>query len=220
MREENMELAVRRLVFGTVKICGLTSREETRIAYEAGASYGGVIFASQSPRGMDVSSALEITSANPLPMTGVFVNEEIEKIASITEFLNLAVVQLHGDESPEYISDLRRKIPENTEIWRAKRVKDSIRGIDRAGANRVLLDTFDEKSRGGTGKTFDWLLLEGIDDKENTILSGGITEQNVCRAMAAGTYAVDVCSGVEFFGKPGKKDPEKIENLFKRLRGA
>jgi indole-3-glycerol phosphate synthase/phosphoribosylanthranilate isomerase len=96
-------------------------------------------------------------------------------------------------------------------------------GLNAVHADRVLLDTFVKDARGGTGKSFDWRSLEraGGDefDRSRIILAGGIDADNARRASKLGCFAIDVNSGVEILGSPGKKDRRKIENLFARLRG-
>ena len=231
MKSERIDLAVRRLIYGGVKICGLASPEDAAKSYEAGAVFGGVIFA-ESPRRVDEARAREIRSASPLPLVGVFVNEEIRKIAGAVSGAGLSAVQLHGEESGEFVAELRKELPQSCEIWKAARVRDHIPFMNDAKdmkdilngipADRLLLDTFGENSRGGTGKSFDWSLL-GEFDKNKTfrskiILAGGIDADNARRASELGCFTIDVNSGVEVSGSPGKKDHHKVEKLFANLR--
>ena len=221
MKAERLDLATRRLIFGGVKICGLTSPEDAAKAYEAGASFGGLIFAGESPRRVKEAMAKEICSASLLPMTGVFVNESSREIARIASAVGLSAVQLHGDETDEFIDELRGRLPDGCEIWKAVRVKDEIPAmiadVSFPRADRLLLDTFDGNARGGTGRSFDWSVLEGRHNKQKVILAGGIDVDNAFYASSLGCYAIDVNSGVE--DSPGKKNHEKIDNLFNNLRG-
>ncbi|MDR1977749.1 MAG: bifunctional indole-3-glycerol-phosphate synthase TrpC/phosphoribosylanthranilate isomerase TrpF [Synergistaceae bacterium] len=219
MKSERIDLAVRRLIYGGVKICGLTSPEDAAKSYEAGAVFGGLIFADESPRRVDELRAREIRSASPLPMVGVFVNQETRKIARIASEMPLAAVQLHGEESGEFVEGLRKELPPNCEIWKAARVWDKMPPAG-ADSDRLLLDAYGTGSRGGTGRSFDWSLLGGFQEKmrrSKIILAGGIDAGNARRAAASGCFAIDVNSGVE--ASPGKKDHRKVEQLFANLRG-
>jgi indole-3-glycerol phosphate synthase/phosphoribosylanthranilate isomerase len=216
MKEARLDLAVRRLLFGGVKICGLTSARDAAVAYDLGASYGGLIFAAASPRRVDERAANEIARGTKLPLVGVFVNEEVETAARLARDLALVAVQLHGDEDAAYLSDLRRSLSEGCEIWRAMPVRDTLPDFPQ-GADRMLLDTHDAAARGGTGRSFDWGLLQGCRDRSRIILAGGIGPENVRDAACLGFFAVDVNSGVE--SAPGKKDRVKTEILFEKIRG-
>jgi indole-3-glycerol phosphate synthase/phosphoribosylanthranilate isomerase len=222
MKAERIDLAARRLIYGGVKICGLTSPEDAAKAYEAGASFGGVIFAPESPRRVDAAKAREISLASPLPLAGVFVNEEIKKISSIASTVGFSAVQLHGEESGEYVGALRECLPAGCEIWKSARVRGSTMPSGPAfdSADRVLLDTFDEGARGGTGHSFDWSVIKLLPGLSRIIIAGGIGPDNARRASELGCFAIDVNSGVEGAScKKGVKDHRKIENLFKNLRG-
>ncbi|MDR2528291.1 MAG: bifunctional indole-3-glycerol-phosphate synthase TrpC/phosphoribosylanthranilate isomerase TrpF [Synergistaceae bacterium] len=217
MKAERIDLAARRLIYGGVKICGLTSPKDAVKAYQSGASFGGVIFAEESPRRVSEVAAWEIRQASPLPLAGVFVNQESSDVARIASSLGLAAVQLHGEESEDAVVALRDRLPESCEIWKAVRVEGGNNGksISAGRADRVLLDSFDKSVRGGTGRRFDWTLLEG--DKTRTILAGGIDANCAFQAASLGCFAIDVNSGVE--DAPGKKNHKKIERLFENIRG-
>jgi indole-3-glycerol phosphate synthase/phosphoribosylanthranilate isomerase len=219
MKEPLLDLAVRRLLFGRVKICGLTSAFDSSVAYEAGASYGGMVFAAESPRNVDRRVSEGIVASSRMPLVGVFVNENINVVQGIAADLELAVVQLHGDEDEAYIKNLRLSLPEEVEIWRAVHVAGFDADLSKYGADRVLLDTFMDGRRGGTGRAFDWSLLDGVSKGEDFVIAGGITPENAYSAMKFSPHAVDISSGVEEVGKPGKKDQKKIKRLFQNLRG-
>ncbi|MDR1886013.1 MAG: bifunctional indole-3-glycerol-phosphate synthase TrpC/phosphoribosylanthranilate isomerase TrpF [Synergistaceae bacterium] len=220
MRSPRVDVAARRLVFGGVKICGLTSPEAAGKSYEAGACFGGLIFAGESPRRIDESAAREIADASPLPLVGVFVNDLPRRIIRLANELGLAAVQLHGEESDEFISGLRRELPRGCEIWNAVRISDGLPdGIPMRG-DRTLLDAFVKNSRGGTGRSFDWSMLDGSSGRDRMIIAGGITPENAPLASKLGCYAIDVNSGVELPGAPGRKDPDRIGLLFGNLRNA
>ncbi|MCL2297122.1 MAG: bifunctional indole-3-glycerol-phosphate synthase TrpC/phosphoribosylanthranilate isomerase TrpF [Proteobacteria bacterium] len=222
MKDARLDSAVRALIFGRVKICGLTTPDAARIAYEAGASWGGLIFAPESPRCVSETSAREIAEASPLPMVGVFVNDAPEKIARLTHELRLTAVQLHGEETPAYIRTLRNELPTGCEIWKAVRVGEAMPPVEalleEMGIDRLLLDTYNSSSRGGTGGRFDWALLERLPEslRSRVIIAGGVTPGNVREAHGFGSYAIDVNSGIE--SAPGQKDPAALQRLFSRLR--
>ena len=132
--------------------------------------------------------------------------------------MGLDYLQLHGDESPEQVARLKRNFP----VIKAIRVRDSFRpkqlnSFGRASA--ILLDGFDARSHGGTGKTFNWNLARGSNGSRRIFLAGGLTPENVAEAIrVARPYAVDVCSGVE--ARPGRKDPARIVALMWAVKAA
>lgn len=217
MKEKRLDLATRTLLFGRIKICGLTNIADAQAAYDQGAVMGGVIFVPESPRCISEEHALALHQAVPLPLVGVFVNDDIERIAHLAQVCRFAAVQLHGEETPETIRSLKNLLPPSCEIWKALRVHDNIPPLGALAADRLLLDAFHPGLRGGSGKTFDWRLLADYPDKERCILSGGITPDNIQEAHNIGCYAIDVNSGVE--SAPGKKDPQTLKKLFSQLRG-
>ncbi|HET8648715.1 MAG TPA: bifunctional indole-3-glycerol-phosphate synthase TrpC/phosphoribosylanthranilate isomerase TrpF [Gemmatimonadales bacterium] len=216
MRQPRPDLAAREVAFGKVKICGLTSPADADAAYGAGAALGGVIL-SPSPRQVDEVTAHAVAEG-PLPLVGVFVNETQERVAELAVRIGLAAVQLHGDETPSYVADLRRRLPGGTEIWKAVRVNGSIPLPDQFGADRLLLDSTLPGRRGGTGTRFDWSRLKGYPALDRIVLAGGLDPHNIGAAHQLGCGALDVCSGVE--SSPGRKDPMRLDALFAGLRGA
>lgn len=218
MKSERLDVAVRELIFGSVKVCGLTAREQIQMAYAAGASWGGLNFAAESPRSIGIDQARAMVADSPLRLVGVFVNDQAERIAALAHELQLAAVQLHGEERPAAIRSLRTQLPAGCEIWKAVRVQKDIPHPDPFAADRLLLDTFAGGQRGGTGQTFDWEMLKAYSDKSRFILAGGIRPENVRDAHAVGCGMLDVNSGVET--APGVKDESLLRQLFAALRGA
>jgi len=216
MSKPVIDIACRALVYGEVKVCGLTRAEDAKAAFDAGAIYGGLIFVEKSPRNVSIEKAKKVKSAAPMNWVGVFVNEDIEKVVSIAKGLKLSAVQLHGDETLEYIGSVKSKLPLDCEVWKAYSVGDVYPNIEGTGASRVLLDTASKKARGGTGKQFDWTLLED-KNLENVALAGGLNVNNAKKADSYNPRALDVNSGVE--DSPGIKNKKLINNFFKNLRG-
>jgi len=195
-----------------IKICGITNIDDALLAVNLGADALGFIFYPKSPRYVSVRTAADICNRLPPFVTrvGVFVNEleyEIEK--ALNECL-LTALQFHGDEPPGFCV----KFPAKS--IKAIRVRDenSIRMASEYDVDALLLDTYTEEKRGGTGKTFDWSLAAQMQTVgPPLILSGGLTSENVRHAIQqVQPYAVDVSSGVE--QEPGRKDPEKLRRYF------
>jgi phosphoribosylanthranilate isomerase len=203
-----------------VKICGITNWTDARRAVEAGAQFLGFNFYRRSPRYIQPAAARRIIRRLPdgIAAVGVFVNEPEANMLTIARRVGLDYLQLHGDEPPEQVARLKREIP----VIKAVRVRDSFRPkqIDSFGrASAILLDGFDARRHGGTGKTFNWNLARGSNGSRRIFLAGGLTPENVAEAIrVARPYAVDVCSGVE--ARPGRKDPARIVALMWAVKAA
>ncbi len=216
MQAKRIDLALRDLLFGRIKICGLTKNEDAQAAFNKGAYYGGINFARQSKRVVNVNEAHAIMKDVPLVFGGVFVNQSIDEVTAIAEQLKLSFVQIHGDETDDYLMHLRERLPKPVEIWRAVRVKNAASLMQQTTADRILLDRFHDSGYGGTGMAFDWSMLR--DKKQgHYILAGGITPKNVNEADSYAPFAIDIASGVED-GDPRKKSLQKIDELFLHLR--
>ncbi|HUG27160.1 MAG TPA: bifunctional indole-3-glycerol-phosphate synthase TrpC/phosphoribosylanthranilate isomerase TrpF [Gemmatimonadales bacterium] len=217
MRQADLGHATRELVFGTTKICGLTLPEDAVSAHALGATHGGMIFAGESPRCIAPHAASRLRQAAPLQWVGVFVNVGVEQVAAIAESLDLAAVQLHGEESIEEIRALRERFAGRREVWKAIRVMNSVPRVAETGADRLVLDAHSSGARGGTGRRFNWALVNDHPDLHRMLLGGGLAPQSVPAAVAVGTWGLDVNSGVE--RSPGRKDPAKLAALFEARRG-
>jgi phosphoribosylanthranilate isomerase len=203
-----------------VKICGITNWTDARHAVESGVQFLGFNFYRPSPRYIRPALARRIIRRLPerIAVVGVFVNESEETMLAIARRVGLDYLQLHGDEPPEQVARLKRKI----RVIKAIRVRDSFRPrqLDSFGrASAILLDGFDPRHHGGTGKTFNWSLARGSNGSRRIFLAGGLTPENVAEAIrVAHPYAVDVCSGVE--ARPGRKDPTRIVALMWAVKTA
>lgn len=217
MSAKRIDLALRELLFGRVKICGLTNAVDARVAYNSGAYYGGLNFAPISKRQVDIDSAIAIKAAAPLVWGGVFVNQTLDEVSKIAIELALEFVQLHGDEDDAYAKALRDRLPVGCEIWRVIRVKNKLPDVGTMEADRIVLDTYDHAQYGGTGERFDWGLLTGNQDRHRYIVAGGIKPSNVKELSAFCPFGIDIASGVEE-GDPRKKSPALINELFAQLR--
>ncbi|HJR34645.1 MAG TPA: bifunctional indole-3-glycerol-phosphate synthase TrpC/phosphoribosylanthranilate isomerase TrpF [Gemmatimonadales bacterium] len=214
MGAPDLDRAVRDLVYGRTKICGLTSAGDAARAYEAGATHGGLMFAPGSPRLVSIAQAREVSAGAPLSWVGVFADQSPEEIAAAAEDLRLAAVQLHGNETAEHAAAVRRQVPAATAVWKAERVQERI--PERGRADRLLLDGWTAGRLGGTGRTFDWSLLEQFPERAEVILAGGLRASNVAAAAALDTWALDASSGVE--SAPGRKDAGLLRDFFTQRR--
>lgn len=217
MAQDDIAAACRRLAQGEHKICGLGKPADAVAAHQYGATFGGLIFYAKSPRHTTVDNAAEIIAAAPLSYVGVFVNEAIATVADIADKLKLAAVQLHGSESQAYIDELRPQLPENCQIWKAKAVKDALPIFDET-ADRFVLDTFHQQLPGGSGKTFDWSLLQQLPTDKLFMIAGGINQDNATQALQQVSVGLDINSGVE--DQPGVKSPTKIQHILTTLSKA
>ncbi|MDN0109756.1 bifunctional indole-3-glycerol-phosphate synthase TrpC/phosphoribosylanthranilate isomerase TrpF [Yersinia mollaretii] len=211
MSEPNLNAAVRRVLLGENKVCGLTRAQDAAAAYNAGAVYGGLIFVDSSPRNVNIAQARTVISGAPLKYVGVFRDAKIATIQQIAEHLSLAAVQLHGQEDQIYINQLRDVLPADCQIWKALSVSDTLPARNLAHVERYVLDN----GQGGTGQTFDWSLLAG-ESLDNVLLAGGVSADNCGAAAQLGCAGLDLNSGVE--SAPGIKDPQLIAAVFNALR--
>ncbi|MCZ4058512.1 bifunctional indole-3-glycerol-phosphate synthase TrpC/phosphoribosylanthranilate isomerase TrpF [Pantoea sp. LMR881] len=211
MEEADLQSAVRRVTLGSNKICGLTRAEDARAAYEAGAIFGGLIFVKYSPRYLSDENANAVMTGAPLSYVGVYRNAAISDVVTQATALNLCAVQLHGDEDPAYVADLRQALPAQIQIWKALRIEGALPERNWPHVDRYVFDN----GNGGTGQRFDWSLLQG-QTLSDVLLAGGLGADNCVEAAQLGCAGLDFNSGVE--SAPGIKDASKIAAVFKTLR--
>jgi phosphoribosylanthranilate isomerase len=201
-----------------VKICGLTNGPDARLAVKLGADFIGFVFYRRSPRAVTLEKAEAVISEvrADCPSTpkcvGVFVNERTEVVRRIFTETGLDIVQLHGDESPEYCRSL------GLPYWKAVRLRDasSVRVLNRYGGDAVLLDAFREGLYGGTGRCLPpGLARAAVDQGLRIVIAGGISVDNLAHVLAVQPWAIDVSSALE--AEPGKKDAGKMREFFRRL---
>ncbi len=214
---ENMAAKVKELVYGPVKICGITRRSDALMALDAGATWLGFIFHPASPRAVTVDQCLEITRGLPGLKVGVFVEQKGEEIAKIARRCALHGVQVHGAHRADTIRYLKSHLDGVFVTW-ALPVGDDAPEIPEVPADYFLLDTATPQ-HGGSGRSFNWDLLSGIDAEflaTRVFLAGGIGPANVVEAAGVRAYALDLASGVE--SEPGVKDGARLSALFAALR--
>jgi phosphoribosylanthranilate isomerase len=199
-----------------IKVCGITNLEDASFAAECGADALGFIFFSRSPRYVAPERAKKIIEELPdrIAKIGVFVNQEIQEVKKTVEFCDLDLVQLHGDESPEYC----RQFPSSLLIkaFSSRRALD-LRGLRNFPVRAIVVDTYDPLRYGGTGKRSDWRLAVKVKETHSLILAGGLNTGNIREAIdIVAPHAVDINSGVE--SSPGRKDHEKVRAIIEIVR--
>ncbi|URJ28336.1 bifunctional indole-3-glycerol-phosphate synthase TrpC/phosphoribosylanthranilate isomerase TrpF [Candidatus Blochmannia vicinus (nom. nud.)] len=211
MSQPHIDIAVKKLILGENKICGLTRISDAYITSKLGAIYGGLIFVSTSPRYINIITAQHIVSnVKNLRYVGVFRNASITYIINIVNILNLSAVQLHGTEDQNYINLLRKQLPITCRIW--KSINMNHRPL--LSCNILNVDRYLTDNGGGSGQTFDWSLLSNMQ-LEKVILAGGLTINNCTKAARIGCLGLDFNSGVEI--RPGIKNHKKLIKIFQIL---
>ena len=206
-----------------LKVCGLTKMDQIQELVSLNTDFLGFIFYDRSPRFvLNHLSLVEISEINHQGKVGVFVNETVEKISEISEKAKLSFIQLHGDEDEKFILQLRQILGNIIKIIKVIRIgNQSFDELQKtinqqpSTVNYLLFDT-DSKAFGGTGKTFDWQILNEIEIPIPYFLSGGISLENIHQLSTINhqPLALDINSKFEI--EPGSKDLEKIK-IFKSL---
>ncbi|MDE2235167.1 MAG: bifunctional indole-3-glycerol-phosphate synthase TrpC/phosphoribosylanthranilate isomerase TrpF [Gammaproteobacteria bacterium] len=207
--------SARELVFGRVKVCGLTRPEDAAAAWKTGAAMGGLIFAAGSPRRIDLPAARRIQAAAPLDWVGVFRNQPLRQVAAAARELQLTAVQLHGGEDAAYMQALRTQLPAGCAIWKAVSATEMPLQASAYAADRLLLDTGRAGCLGGSGIPLDTGALAQAD-LSGCVLAGGISPYNITAVARLRPWALDVNSGVE--ATPGIKSATRLRALFDTLR--
>ena len=211
MSKKNLETAIRSVIFGKNKICGLTRSIDIEIAEKYGFIYGGLIFVHNSPRNITHKQAKNILINKKLKYVGVFQNENIKIIANIAETLSLHAIQLHGLEDQKYINILRRILPAQIKIWKVYSITSTFPNMNYINVNKYVFDACKTKNR----TPFDWSILHH-KILDNVILAGGIDSKNCILASQLNCSGLDLNSGVEKF--PGVKDENKIKLILNQLK--
>jgi phosphoribosylanthranilate isomerase len=208
-----------------IKICGITTPEDARLAADCGADAVGLNFYPKSPRYIDPHQAAAVVRALP-PFTapvGVFVGMPLRQVCSVAYQLGLRGVQTY-DENPPHedtfpfaqIASFRIKDASGLD-----HIRQFIAAARRTGRppTAVLVDSHVEGQMGGTGHLAPWELLAGFDPGVPLILAGGLTPENVAEAIAVvRPWGVDVASGVE--SSPGIKDQDRMLRFVQTVRQA
>ena len=197
-----------------IKTCGLSTPETVDAAIAAGATHIGLVHFEPSPRHVDLATAAALRARLPESVKAVLllVNADVEMTGKAIEQIKPDVVQFHGTETPEWIALVREKL--GVEVWKAVGLRDAgtlERSEKYVGkVDRLLFDAPAKALPGGTGEVFDWALLADHDHKVDWALAGGLTPDNVAKAIhATGAPLVDASTGLE--SAPGVKDVDKIK---------
>jgi len=194
-----------------IKVCGMTQLKQVQQLEGLDIDFAGFIFDKNSPRYVEGKlDKKEIKKADyDLKKVGVFVNPSYSDILDAIEDYGLDVVQLHGEETPEFCADLN----EDVEVIKVFHIDETIKSIDELVApydgacDYYLFDTKSVTAKGGTGKQFDWSVIEKSKIEKPFFLSGGIGVEDIKRIKAfkhPDFYGVDINSKVE--KEPGEKD--------------
>ena len=211
------------------KICGLRDVDNALAAAKAGADFLGMNFVPGVRRRITLEQAQSIIDrlrtrlGERVPtLVGLFANQPVDEINYIVEQCGLELAQLCGDEPREYWDEVvvpvirqikvRDDIPTDDAVERAARQIEEVIG----SGYTPMLDKYEQGALGGTGRTFDWRIASGLASRYDLILAGGLTPDNVARAVAdVGPWGVDVSSGVE---TDGVKDAAKIRRFAQEVR--
>ncbi len=201
-----------------IKICGITRSGDALAAVDAGADALGLVFYPDSPRAVSVSQAETIVAGLPpmVTLAGLFVNASAQQVRDACSRLPLGLLQFHGDETADFCSGFGLPWMKALRVAGDAPVSDMMQTYTAASA--ILLDTWRAGVPGGTGESFNWLLVPA-DSAQPLVLAGGLHAGNVGRAIAlVRPYAVDVSGGVE--ASPGIKDVQKISEFVTAVRAA
>jgi phosphoribosylanthranilate isomerase len=219
-----------------VKICGITSVEDARIAVDAGADALGFIFVEGTPRFIEPANAAAIIAWLPPFVTpvGIFWDHAAGQVKAIAEQCRLGALQFHGQEPADTLADHRVPVIKTIKLPPASTIEGMAEFRTSEGfqvlqyakvAAAVLLDTAERWSEGAAREPIEWrqaaLIVSTFRHlpRPRVLLSGGLTPDNVAQAIAiVRPYGVDVNSGVE--ARPGKKDPDKVRRFVDAARSA
>jgi len=209
-----MSQAMEHLHHTRIKVCGITRLEDALIASELGVDAVGFVFYPKSPRYIAPEKAAAIIRQLPpfVSAVGLFVNPTQELIADVLKTVPLGVIQLHGDESPEFCKSQRRRVLKAIPVSS----RDDLKKAGKYDCPLLLDAKAPAGVYGGTGTTFDWSLLEGFSHNQPLTLAGGLNADNIEAALSVRQwFAVDVSSGVEV--SPGIKDEAKLRDFVARV---
>jgi len=208
-----------------LKVCGLTKLDQIQQLIDWKVDFLGFIFYHKSPRFVLNHLSLEqISTIEHFGKVGVFVNEDLDDIIEISEQANLNLIQLHGDETENFISELRKKLNPDIKIIKVIRIGNQTpdelqKTINHQPTtiNYLLFDT-DSKAFGGTGQTFDWKILNDIEIPFPYFLSGGISLENVHQLSTINHQPIALDINSKFEIETGNKDLQKIKEFLSLIK--
>ena len=207
-----------------IKICGLSNEAAISTAIDGGAHHIGFIFFEKSPRNVSVEKASKLSrfAGSAINKIAVTVNASDGLFDHIVSQTAPDMLQLHGSETPQRVTELKAKYKLPVMKAIAVRTIDDLLKSDayKTSADRLLFDAKAPDGSdipGGNAIAFDWTLLKAIGGDVNYMLSGGLNASNISQALrTTGAKAVDVSSGVE--SSPGIKDIAKIAAFIKTVK--
>jgi phosphoribosylanthranilate isomerase len=200
-----------------VKICGITQLEQGIAIAHMGADCLGFICVPASPRFIDSKQIRLITDKLPdrIERVGVFMNVGVDEVCQVAQQAGLSGIQLHGSESLEFCREIKTKLPDRKLIKALNiRSPQELSVVDAYSeyVDVILLDAYDPKLAGGTGKTLDWSMLTSFHPSCAWWLAGGLSPENIAIALSQiSPDGVDVSSGVE--RSAGDKDLDKVKRF-------
>ena len=202
-----------------IKICGITNLEDAKMCLEQGADTLGFNFYQQSPRYVEVAQAQAIVRALPANIwtVGVFVNHQQNEVEQIARQVALNTLQFHGDETPDFCASFNEwRVIKAIRVGGPQKFEDFLNITE-----HLMLDSFDEKNYGGTGKEIpaeELTRLKEANILQNSFLSGGLKPENVAQKIKVyQPFGVDVASGVE--DVPGKKSENLVRDFIRAAKG-
>jgi len=209
-----------------VKICGLRTEAALEAALAGGADFVGLVFFPPSPRNLapEAARGLAARARGRAGIVALMVDPDDALIAAVAAAVDPDMLQLHGEESPERVAEVRQRW--GKPVMKAIKVEtaaDAAAALRyRNSADLILFDArapHESTRPGGNGAPFDWRALAAVKDQLPYMLSGGLTPDNVADAIRiTGAAMVDVSSGVE--ARPGEKDPELIRRFLRAAKAA
>jgi phosphoribosylanthranilate isomerase len=203
------------------KLCGFTDEESVKIAIAEKCDFLGFVFYDKSPRFISPENAAIISTKIPpsIARVAVVVNPDQSLLQKISEKFLPDFFQFHGDETVEFLKKVREKFPK-IKIIKAFRIASEkdlelVKNFESA-ADLFLFDAKISNEFGGSGKKFDWKILQDFNSKKDWFLSGGLNIENIAEALKiTGAKMIDISSGIEKIR--GKKSPELIEEFMRKI---
>jgi phosphoribosylanthranilate isomerase len=202
-----------------VKVCGITCVEDLELAIASGADAVGLNLIPASKRHVDAASAARLAAAagDRAVVVGVVADLAVGELRALQTAAQLQLLQLHGSEQPEVLAAI---LPHGYKAVRIGGPED-VALARQYGGEQILVDAKVAGQLGGTGQSFDWRLVQDLAQQRRVVLAGGLTAQNVVRAVReVKPWGVDVASGVEVDGEPRRKDPGRLRRFIERVREA
>lgn len=207
-----------------VKFCGFTEPQTLKHAIDLGVDAIGLVFYDESPRAVNIQQAKELVEIVPAFTTVValVVNISEQKLINIAQQVIFDVIQFHGNETARVCQSLAKKV--NKRWIKALRISqtDSVDSLlskivelKEAGASGVLLDAYHPDKFGGTGEQFNWAIIPQ-NSPLPIILAGGLTSENITKAVSLPIAGVDVSGGIELV--KGQKDLQKMQAFMQAIR--